>query len=160
MYIFISKITIRFYVYVQCRLCKFVHVTCVVLWLCIHAGQRSMLIIRQKGAANTFEEAVQGWDEVCGCAYVREGCKWGSLNEGILLLPGYWRELFHHSRLPPPLPHEQPAPVNEHVLFLYPHFYMHSHIGQQSHTDYWNGYFSCNRHCRVLFGFASVKARG
>ncbi len=62
-----------------------------------------------------------------GCAGVRWGLwlrvcqgggKWGSLNEGILLLPGYRRELFRHSRLQPPLPHEKPAPVNEHVLFL------------------------------------------
>lgn len=81
-----------------------------------------------KGSSiNTFKEAVQGWDEVCGCAYVREGSKWGSLNEGILLLPGYRRELFHHSCLQPPLPHEQPAPVNEHVLFLYPHFFPHTY---------------------------------
>lgn len=62
-----------------------------------------------------------------GCAGVRWGSwllvcqgggKRGSLNEGILLLPGYRRELFPRSHLQPPLPHEQPAPVNEYVLFL------------------------------------------
>ncbi len=38
--------------------------------------------------------------------------------KGFLLLPGYRQELFRRSRLQPPLPHELPAPVNEHVLFL------------------------------------------